>query len=482
MQLKTARGVLKGTFFLTAGELLNKLGALFFCSVLARKMGPEEFGTFSLALVLAMMVMPVTDLGLPQMIYRDGAGARDRAAALAGSGILLRAISLPAAVGALVLLFVGFRYDQDLFSTVLLVGVGVLTVSVSLVFHSLFRAIGNTHLEAVSFMIRLPLLGALTLWTLAADLDLASVARMYLVYSVLAAAGAALVARSANLTPNWPEAKETIRLLRRSAPLGLQSAMVNVYQLTSSIVLSRTHGIVSVGFYQAACRLTTSLNILGKSFTAATLPYLVRVDGKSDLGLERAYYRTVKYLLGLGLPIAAGTTVLAPGIIALFYGAQFEESVLPLQILIWAEVLVFWGFAASSVLLARDRRWELSVQAAVGGGFNVIASLVCVVRWGEPGAAIAALASEVVAVATFTFLLNHNGIRLPRRLIADVVASLGACVLMVLVLRATGGWPLVPQIVLGAGVYAVTLLIFRFLDKDEVQTARLMLRASAPGV
>ena len=97
-------------------------------------------------------------------------------------------------------------------------------------------------------------------------------------------------------------------------------------------------------------------------------------------------------------------------------------------------------------------------------------------------AAIAALASEIVAVSMFTFLLNRNGIRLPRRLAADVMASLSACALMVAALRAADRWSLASQIALGAGVYGVTLLVFRFLDKDEVRTARLMLRASASGV
>jgi O-antigen/teichoic acid export membrane protein len=262
----------------------------------------------------------------------------------------------------------------------------------------------------------------------------------------------------------------------------LQGALVVVYQYAGSLILSRTHGVAGVGFFQAASRLTTSLNVLGKSFTTAALPHMVHLEAGAGGRLEEAHYRTVKYLVGLGLPIAAGTTMLAPQIVELFYGPAFGASVLPLRILIWAEVLIFWGFASASALLARDRRWPLSIQAASGGAFSIAAAAVCVPRWGETGAAVAALASEVLAVAVLSWFLAREGVRVPRRIGSDLAACLGACLAMAAALHLAADCPLLLKIPGGAAVYGVALLLARFLDRDEVRAARHILGVSPSGV
>ncbi len=210
------------------------------------------------------------------------------------------------------------------------------------------------------------------------------------------------------------------------------------------------------------------------------LPHLVQLSSESGPRLEKAYYRAVKYMLGLGLPIAAGVTALAPRIIALFYGNEFGAAVAPLRILVWDQVLVFWGFAAVAVLLARDCRWALSVQAGIGAGVNIVAGLLLVPRWGASGAAIATLISDVVAIVVLTVHLYRSGVRLPWRLSTDVVTALAGCAAMVGLLRLAGNVPLAAAIPLGAVGYGLVLLVLRFLDNDEVRAARRALRGAAP--
>jgi O-antigen/teichoic acid export membrane protein len=210
------------------------------------------------------------------------------------------------------------------------------------------------------------------------------------------------------------------------------------------------------------------------------LPHLVHVGNESRPRFEKAYYRSVKYMLGLGLPIAAGATALAPRIIELFYGTEFGEAVTPLRILVWDQVLVFWGFAAVAVLLARDCRWVLSAQAGIGAGVNIVAGLLLVPRWGASGAAVATLVSDVVGIVVVTAHLYRTGVRLPWRLSADVVTALAGCAAMIGLLRLAGNVPLLAAIPLGALGYGLALLVLRFLDNDEVLAARRALDTSAP--
>jgi O-antigen/teichoic acid export membrane protein len=250
--------------------------------------------------------------------------------------------------------------------------------------------------------------------------------------------------------------------------LGLQSVVVITYQYTGSLVLAHVTSIAELGYFQAAARLTSSLNIVGTSVSVAAFPLFVSMWRQKDPALAAAYYRSIKYLLAVGLGVAAGTTVLAAKIVAFLYGSRFEHAIAPLRILVWSEALVFWGFISASLLLACDRRWELSIQAVATAVFGVAASVSMVYVWGVPGAATGMLSTEAFATGLLIWQLKRTGIALPRRLVRDVALGSVASCCMIIILFATSNLHLLVQVVLGALTYGVVLCALGYFDTYDI--------------
>jgi O-antigen/teichoic acid export membrane protein len=180
----------------------------------------------------------------------------------------------------------------------------------------------------------------------------------------------------------------------------------------------------------------------------------------------------MKYLLVVGCGMAVGTTLLSEKIIILFYGASFFSSVRLLQILIWAETLIFLSFVCGSILLAIDRRWVLFCQGILAASLNIVINLPAIHYLGAVGAAITTVMTEILAICFLFWQVNRTGIKVGHRLLRDLGRIIIACAVMSFVLRRLESLHVVTLVVLGAAIYLVTLVLSRFFDTEDIRIGR----------
>lgn len=154
----------------------------------------------------------------------------------------------------------------------------------------------------------------------------------------------------------------------------------------------------TVGYYAAAYMLISFLANLGMTYAMTLLPALARQGERSPE--ERALYHTSQaQVFAVTLPIAVGGTFVAPGIIALGFGADYEQSVLVLQILVWTIPPVVYRAVPWSALIVRGKQSLLLRATIFAVVANAVLNLVLIDRYGILGAAIATVVTEPIVGA-----------------------------------------------------------------------------------
>jgi teichuronic acid exporter len=227
-------------------------------------------------------------------------------------------------------------------------------------------------------------------------------------------------------------------------------------------VVGRWLGAAPLGLYERAYVLMDLSNsLLTNSLNTILFPAFSKLQDDSR-ALAAAFERVSGILALIFLPAGIACSLLAPEIIGVLLGPNWEEAVAPFQVLALA-MFFRTAMKMSSVLLigagaAYRNAWSQTIYA-----FLVVGGALVMVRYGITGVAFAVLAALVITylMATWQALrLVDMGWRrlaaayLPSLWIAPIVA--GTILAVALPMRGGGASPLL--ILLAAGGTILVLL------------------------
>jgi putative peptidoglycan lipid II flippase len=166
----------------------------------------------------------------------------------------------------------------------------------------------------------------------------------------------------------------------------------------------------------------------------------------------------------VGLPLAAGGIVLAPGIVELAGGAGFADAAAPLRLLLPAGALAYVNGLFGYALIAKDRQRDALWLNVVGLVLNLALNLALVPSLGIVAAAGVTLGCEVVILGGSWLLMRTHYRFFPS--LAGAGKALAAALVMAAVLWPMRHGPVVPLIVLGAAIYGAVLYLVGGVDRE----------------
>ena len=249
----------------------------------------------------------------------------------------------------------------------------------------------------------------------------------------------------------------------------LAAIFVKVYSYVDSIILSLTVGEHAVGMYAVAYKLTYAFQFIPLAFAAALYPAMSARAHEPKL-LRQTFLDALWYVMLIGSPIVFGIWALAPEIINIFYGSDFADSVLPLQILIFVLIFIFLDFPVGSLLNATGRQ---STKTAIMGAtmvVNVGANLWLIPRYEELGAASAGLISFVFMFTVgWFFAIRVVDVNWRDLFRSSWGVTLAGIIMAMCVYVAKSSLSFVLSVGLGAAIYIVLIFIFRAVDFRHVK-------------
>ncbi len=341
-------------------------------AVLARKLGPEAFGIFALAVAFAEFGKILPAAGLATAIQR----VRKVTPAMADTVFWTSLAVALLAAGVLALLAgpIAGAFDEPAVAPLLMALGVILVISVGGAIHIalMLRAFGHRAMATRSVVSNL---AGGTAALLAAGAGWGA-------WSLVVQRGVTEVAGTAmawHAYPWMPGRRFSFDVLRElagfSASLTLTQVLFVALVRVQDVIIGRVIGPAAVGVYRTAWR-TVELTAQGviMPFSQVSLPTLGRLQ--DDLpAFRKAYLRIIGVSAALAFPAIIGFAVLAPDAIPFIFGGQWEESARIAQLLGFMAVPFTLNRFAGPALATLGRSGVLAKIAVLQLALTVVMTL-----------------------------------------------------------------------------------------------------------
>ncbi|MDX9828621.1 MAG: oligosaccharide flippase family protein [Anaerolineae bacterium] len=472
-QDSTVKRVAKNSLIPMGLQLLNKVIDFAFAMLMLRILAPEMAGRYQFAVIFIGYFDILVRFGLGTLLTREVSKDREQANRLLGTTTVLRGLlwagSLPLMAGVILVYAFFGQMTPDIVAAIALFALGMVFSMLADGFTALFYAYEKMEYPAaiatVTALTRVSL-GVLVLLLGWGFVGLAGVSVVANVVSAVVL-GLLLARHCFRPRPSW-EPGTGRWMMGTSFPLMINHLLASVFFRIDVLFLKPMKGDTVVGYYGAAYKYVDGLLIIPQYFTQAIFPLMSRYATSARDSLMRAYVLSLRLLLIIALPVAAGTPFIARGLILVLGGGQYlPDSMIALQLLIGFLPLSFVNSVTQYVLIAIDQQRFLTKAFLIGVSFNVVANLVAIPIWSYKGAAVVTILSEFALLVPFYYSVRKHLGPLPWVSLVWQPAVASAAMAVVMWLARDLFWPLL--IPLGGAVYLVVLALvggFRQPDMD----------------
>lgn len=391
--------------------------------ILARTLGANGYGMYSLIIAAISIVSIPAAFGLPSLVIRETARAltvKDWGM-IKGiwnwSGKVTAVITIILVIVAgLLVLILGDRFDRvylDAFMWgILLVPLISLGNLRGAALQGLNRIIQGQlpeklFLPGINFLL---ILAALFFFPTKNFTPALAVALQVVAASLAFLFGAILLLRA---TPqSWRQITPVYRhqsWLRSTLPLAFISGLQLVISRTSLILLGLLTDPAQVGIYRVADQISVLIALGLHSVNVVVAPQFARLHATNDKKeLQRMATASARIAVATTLPIAVLFWTLGKPALNLIFGAEFLPVFSPLSILAFGQIVN--SITGSNRFLLNMTGFEQNTARglAIAAISNIVLNLLLIPFWGVIGAAIASAITTAVWNIVFYFTVRRH--------------------------------------------------------------------------
>jgi len=489
MEPKLSSSAAKNSFHRILLSIINRLGALIFTVYLARTLLPEAFGTYTLALSVALIFYTFTDLGVNFTLLRYVAKElnKNKNKAIAYARYLFKlkiflvlSFSFSLLILSYPLSFFIFK-KQELFLPLIFSSFYILIFSLDGFFGSFFYILKKVkYLVVKELLIQILRIGlvALFFFLIARSFYISSVFLAQILAIFLALVFSLYWLRK--LMPHlFKKNEEKINkkgLLKFSFLITISSISTVFFVYIDAVMLGLLIPDNSfVGYYRAAFSIVISvagLLLLNLVF----LPIFTQISKNK---LERIFNKVMRYSFALTIPAVFGLIVLGKYILRLLYGYDYLQAHLPLIFLSFIIVETSSGGLLYSLLSAKGKLKNVTLALISVTFLNIILNFF-LISWlksysfelGMIGASLATLTSRAVYFFCLIILVKKelNLILESKNILKPLIASLIMFFSLILIKKQIYDMNLLFGILLvfsGILIYFLFLLLFKGIEKQD---------------
>lgn len=393
------RASLSNIGWLSGDRILRLFGGVVITTVVARYLGPAQYGLLNYGLAIYAIFNIVSNLGLDFLVVREIALKEDCEPKVLGTAFVLKAAA--SVVTTIIAIVVSKVLEPD--NVILIEIVAIMSIA----------AISQAF-DVIDFFFQAQTQSRYTVMARTSVFLLASVARVIAVllhaqlmtfawiggfeilFSELALGASYL--RFRRPLPRWKWHFPVARgFLAESWPLLVSSLMIMIYMRCDQILLGKMATTADVGQYSVAVRLSEIWYSIPTIICVSVMPRLLK-------GLEsdpQKYYarleRLYESMILVSIIVGIATQLAGPLVVRLLFGSKFGPAARILDIHIWTGVFVSVGVVGGQQIIQEKIVISSLYKTLAGAIVNVVLNILWIPRWGTLGSATATLVAYSVS-------------------------------------------------------------------------------------
>lgn len=459
--------ILRNFSFLTGAHIIEKLITLAIVVILARYLGVEGYGVYALALSFVGLFGHLFDGGLNLLLMREMSRENIDRPQLAGHVFIGKIFLGCIILIAIILLAIVLGYQKTVLLSIIIYGVSMFFLSFSNTFRSIFIALGRTEFEGFLLVLnRLLLLGGVVLFA-ALSIKIPGIITAHLIAVIIVVILGAYLCKKFFFAPLWNRDYQSIKkLFKESMPFAIGAIMGEIFFNIDNVMLSKMAGMESVGYYNAAYKLSFSGMLFANTLTLVTYPYFSRKWPGDKDNVFKMFDGILKALIIVSVAFALSASILSENIIAFVFGEQYRNSVMLFNILVWSVPPLYVMHLTGRVLEAIGAQRFTANTMLISVAINISLNFILILKYGAIGASIATVFTSFLIVAIHMLCIKMRmGFPMFNIPIVKVGICLFALAAIILLLK-DFNWYMAA--VAGLGVYGGMLILLKVLVKEDI--------------
>jgi O-antigen/teichoic acid export membrane protein len=438
---------------------------------IGREIGPQAAGVFNLGVTYYTILLALSTLGFHELLVREVAPRRDESNRYLTNYIIMRlATSLALFLGLLLFLQLSLPYSEETKSVLRIMSLAIFPEAIFSLCQALFIAHERQAAPTLSALLNAAIRLGLGLFLLRQGAGAVAVAWVIPISTTISLLvfPPAIVAL-ARRTPQSVSARFDFRFSMQQLRMTSGFVLLELFQTfnfqADTFIISILMTEADIGYYGASQTILAGVLMIPMALRMALYPLMARVDSENGNKLRYLYHKASQYTLMIGIPLAAGVTILAAPIIEFLFGPDFGPAIPALQISIWSIVFDLATVPNARLMLVKGRQTPASWLRGAGAVASVGFNLLLISRFGINGAALA----RVLATAIFFLALY---VYVQRNLLKDsilhlVIRPVLAAVGMSLVVWYLQDSSLLISIPAGIVVYGILIVLLGGVSEED---------------
>jgi O-antigen/teichoic acid export membrane protein len=388
------------TSWIMAEKVFN-IGIGFLVTILvARYLGPHQFGILSYAISLVSLAAISGHMGLNGLIVREIVRHPEFKGETMGAGFTLKSIGY--LVGIITLILIAFLMEEqqtDEFWVLLILALSLLFKPFDII-DFWFQSQLQAKYAAISRIIALSISSLIKVGLIVTSASVVLFATANVIQASLASIMLVIFYHySSRLNiKHWKISLLKIKeLFLQGWVVFLGSIFAVIYLKVDQVMLKWIVGSEEVGIYAVAATMSDAWYFVPVAIVSSLFPRLIELRESNKELYKTRLQQLFDLLFLLALLVAIILTVIAQPLINLLYGQEYISSASILVVHIWSALFIFMRAAFSRWILIEQVLMFSLITQGMGAIVNVILNLVFIPEYGGLGAAYATLFSYATA-------------------------------------------------------------------------------------
>lgn len=392
------RKIFKNVYWAVLGKVVNIVSGLLVGILVARYLGPEQFGLMNYVISYVTLFSILATFGLDSIEVRELSRSRIQKEVVLGSAFAIRLIFAVATMFLIAITLWWFEPDVHTSAMVLVYSLSLIFSAVNIIRNYFTSIILNEYVVKTEIVrtvfgaaIKMVLLlghCSLIWFIIASVFDFVLVGSGY-IYSYHRKGGSLRA---------WRMDLSVARLLiRESFPLVLSGAALIIYQRINAVMIRNMMDNASVGQFSVAAKIAEMSIFIPTVIAQTVTPLLVQAH-QHDIALYRAKQQQfMDLMVWSAISMALVMSLFAAPAIRLLYGAEYLAAIPVLQIMAWKSVFVALAAASGQLIIIEHLQRYAVMRNIVGCFVSVALNFLLIPLWGVVGSAVAIVLSVAFA-------------------------------------------------------------------------------------
>jgi len=403
----TKRKIFLNIFWSILGKIVNMLGVLFVGILIARYLGPEQYGLMNYVISYVTIFSVIAGFGLENIEIRELSKNSDRKEYILGTAFILRLFF--SIVTFLLIISSLFIYKTDTQTTILILIYSLFVFSGCFnVIRNYFTSIVQNEYVVKSEIARTFIGAAIKIALLWFEFPLIYFIVAMTLDSILVSSGYIVsYNRKVGKIRDWKyDSSLLVYLVKESFPLMLTLVFTTLYQRIDHVMIKNMIGDESLGYFSVATQLINVVLVLPLILVQTISPVLVRIKHNNMERYKKKKEQFVSIILWISIIASTMVSILSYWLILYLFGEKYLAAVPVLQIMSWKAVGMALSAASGQIIIMENiQRWT-PVRSFLSVFICIILNLIFIPKYGIIG-------SAWVSIITIFFVAFLSNILIP---------------------------------------------------------------------